>query len=233
VKHLILLTALLATPAFAEDPEAKAREADAKAKVEALKTAMKGKDDGAKTSAIADCGAVNHALTAIALAPILGDPSDDLRLAAAKALGDMKSLPEAAKALHGGLKANESKASVLQAIFASMGDVNHPASVAVCRDYVNDRIAKRDSAEQPGINEAISCLGKLKWKASVTALIEMAKRNEVANGARGGKGLRAKSDIRMFKALVQLTGESFESSEAWDDWWKKNAGKFNDDLTAK
>ena len=30
-----------------------------------------------------------------------------------------------------------------------------------------------------------------------------------------------------------LTGESFEDMDGWEDWWKKNAGKFNDDLTAK
>lgn len=231
---LVALSTLLGSSLFAQSPEeAKAAADAAKSRVDELKTALKGKEEDPKISAISACGEAPHATTAAALAPLLGDPSDNVRTAAAKALGKMKGLAEAAKALHAGLGANEEKSKVLDALFDAIGEVNHGSSVAVCKDWISHRITKRDGADQPGINSAIDAMGALKWKASVSALIDLGKKNIVANGARGGKGLRWKDDVRFNRALQRLTGESFEDMDGWEDWWKKNAGKFNDDLTAK
>jgi hypothetical protein len=227
-------SALLASALLAQSPEeAKAAADAAKPKVEELKTALKGKEEDPKIAAITGCGEAPHPTTAVALAPLLGDSSETIRIAAAKALGKMKGLAEAAKALHGGLGANDEKSKVLDAIFDAIGEVNHGSSVAVCKDWINHRITKRDGADQPGINSAITAMGALKWKGAVSALIDLGKKNIVANGARGGKGMRWKDDVRFNRSLQRLTGESFEDMDAWDDWWKKSAGKFNDDLTAK
>lgn len=228
---LALLTASACLAESAED--AKAAADAAKAKIDELKAALKGKEEAPKLAAIAGCGEAPHASTAAALAPLLGDPSDNVRIAAAKALGKMKSLPEAAKALHGGIGANEEKEKVILEVFNAMGDVNHVSSVAVLKDWISHRMGKRDTSDSKEINAAIEALGGLKWKASVSALIDLGKKNIVSNGARGGHGMRWKEDVRYNKALQRLTGESFEDMDGWDDWWKKNAGKFNDDLTAK
>jgi len=237
MRHLTLSLAaclILASALLAQTPEeAKAAAEAAKSKIDELKTALKGKEEDPKVAAIAACGDAPHASTAAALTPLLGDASETVRIAAAKALGKMKSLAEAAKGLHAGLAANEEKSKVLDALFDAIGEVNHGSSVAVCKDWVNHRITKRDGADQPGINSAIEAMGALKWKACVSALIDLGKKNIVANGARGGKGMRWKDDVRFNRSLQRLTGESFEDMDGWDDWWKKNAGKLNDDLTTK
>ncbi|MCC6738098.1 MAG: HEAT repeat domain-containing protein [Planctomycetia bacterium] len=229
-----LALTLAAASLHAQTPEeAKAAAETAKARVDELKTALKGKEEDPKIAAISACGDAPHATTAAALAPLLGDPSDNVRIAAAKALGRMKGLPEAAKALHGGLGANEEREKVITEVFTAMGEVNHPSSVAVLKDWVSHRMTKRDTSDSREINAAIDAMGSLKWKSCVTALIDLGKKNIVANGARGGKGMRWREDVRFNRALQRLTGESFEDMDGWDDWWKKNAGKFNDDLTAK
>ncbi|MEK7467579.1 MAG: HEAT repeat domain-containing protein [Planctomycetota bacterium] len=229
-----IATCLLSSGLLAQSPEeAKAAADAARIRVDELKVACKGKEEDPKIAAISACADAPHATTAAALAPLLGDPSENVRIATAKALGRMKGLPEAAKAIHGGLGANEEKSKVLDALFDAIGEVNHGSSVAVCKDWISHRITKRDGADQPGINSAIDAMGALKWKGSVSALIDLGKKNIVANGARGGKGLRWKDDARFNRALQRLTGESFEDMDGWEDWWKKNAGKFNDDLTTK
>ncbi|MCE9582618.1 MAG: HEAT repeat domain-containing protein [Planctomycetes bacterium] len=233
----LALSLALAASTFAQGADDKeaaaAAAAAAKTKVEELKVALKGKDEDPKIAAITACGEAPHSTTAAALAPLLGDPSDNVRTAAAKALGHMKGLADAAKALHAGLGANEDKTKVLGAIFDAIGEVNNPASVAVVKDWVNHRMAKRDGSDAPGLTEAIDCMGALKWKSCVSALIDLGKKNIVANGARGGHGMRAKEDNKFQRALQRLTGEKLEDMDAWDDWWKKNAGSFKDDLTAK
>jgi HEAT repeat protein len=229
------LTLLLSAAAcFAESAEeAKAAADAAKLKVDELKAALKGKDEDLKLSAISGCADSPHPLTAAALSPILVDPSEDLRIAAAKALGRMKSLPEAAKALHSGIKPNEEKEKVITEVFTAIGEVNHPSSIAVLKDWISHRMTKRDTSDSREINAAIEAMGSLKWKSCVTALIDLGKKNIVANGWRGGNGMRWRQDVRYSRALQRLTGESFEDIDGWDDWWKKNAGKFNEDLTAK
>lgn len=231
------LTALLALallgPALAQDPDAKAVEAEARAKVDALKASAKGKDNDATLSAIADCGSTPHVLTAAALAPILANPSDELALAAASALARMTGSADAAKALHSGLKPNEERSKVLGAVFDGIGTVGHYSSIAVCSAWINDRLSKRDALDQSGINAAFDAMGGLKFKSTVTTIIDLMKKNEVANGWRGGKGMRGRSEIRARAALQRLTGESWEMSDEWSDWWKKNQAKFNEDLSAK
>jgi HEAT repeat protein len=229
-----LIFALSALAQGADDKAAAAAAAAAaKTKVDELKAALKGKDEDPKIAAITACGDAPHSTTAAALAPLLGDPSDNIRLAAAKALGHMKGIPDAAKALHGGLGANDDKSKVLAAIFSAIGEVNSPTSVEVVREWIDHRMAKRDTSDAPGMNEAIDCMGGLKWKATVSALIDLGRKNIVANGARGGHGMRAKEDNRFQRALQRLTGEKMDDMQAWDEWWKKNAGNFKDDLTAK
>jgi hypothetical protein len=223
-------TLLLALPSPAQDPDAKTAAADAKARADELKSALRGQETDPKLAAIEACGDLPHAITAAAVAPLVADKSEEIAIAAVKALGRMKDLAEAAKALHASLKPNESRSKVLAAAFDAIGEVNHPSSVPVCKDWVDSRIARRDGSLQRGIDEAIACLGSLKWKSSVSALIDLGKRNIVAGP---GYGLRYRSDNRFNRALRRLTGEDFEDIDSWDDWWKKAGAKFNDDLSAK
>ena len=73
------------SPVAGDPPSAE----EAKAKVAALKAA---KEVEAKKTAIADAGTCPHATVAAALAPMLADPDDAIRTAAAGALGSMKGL---------------------------------------------------------------------------------------------------------------------------------------------
>lgn len=237
MRHLsaLLIAILFALPArlSAEDP-ARPTDADASRKVDELKAALKGDSDDAKREAVASCADCPHPKVAAALAPVLVSGSDELRIEAAKALGRMTGLVEAAKALHASLAPNEKRGKVLEAMFAAVEAVNHPSSVAVCQKWVNDRNDLRDAEEVSGVVMAIDALGGLKWKASVEALIGIWNKKKVSGRGGGtGGGYKEKCRKHAEAALQRLTAEAFGEVELWEDWWKKNAKNFNEDMTPK
>ncbi|KAF0242068.1 MAG: hypothetical protein FD180_4123 [Planctomycetota bacterium] len=229
----IALACLIALPTFAQDvPPAKPTDADAKIKTDAYNQAVKDKSDEGKKAAIDAMSDCPHANVLNLLARILVGDTDECRTAAAKTLGRMKGELGAAKALHGALKANEERSSVLTACFTAIGDINHPSSVAVCEDWVNHRLGSRDGEDLPGVNQAVDALGALKWKSSVEALIDLWHKNRVVGRDPASK-FREKVRKHCSQALSRLVGEKVGNQDAWDDWWKDNKGKFNDDLTSK
>lgn len=223
----------LALRAPAADPPKTAPEAEAKARVEALRTALKGTDAAAKAGAIDACGKSPHPMTAGALAPLLGDASDDIRGAAAAALGRMVSLPDAAKALHSGLAANAKKAPVEKAIFSALESVGDASSVAVVSEWVLDYRSKKDEDVVSMVDSAIACLGGLKFKASVRALMEIQKKIEVSSGPGKRGSASPPRDKRPSDALGRLTGQKFTKAAEWEEWWKKTEATLKDDLTPK
>lgn len=229
----LFVSGLCAAAALAQDPApAKPTDADAKAKTDAYSEAVKAKsEDGKKTAieAMSDCP---HTAVISLLGKILVGDTDDCRMSAAKTLGKMKGDANAAKALHGALKANEEKSSVLKACFEAMGEINHPSSVPVCKEWIDHRLGSRDGEDLPGVNEAIDALGALKWKSSVEALIDEWHKNKVVGRDPASK-FREKVRKHCNQALQRLLGEKMGTQAEWDDWWKDNKGKLNDDLTAK
>ncbi|MCE9582619.1 MAG: hypothetical protein K8T20_09020 [Planctomycetes bacterium] len=228
----MILACMIALPALAQDAPAPPSDADAKARVDAYNAAAKEKSEDAKQTAIGAMADCPHTSVIGLLAKILVGDTDDCRIAAAKALGRMKNDANAAKALHGGLAPNEQKSSVLSACFTAIGEVNHPSSVGVCKDWVNHRLGSRDGEDLPGVDEAVDALGGLKWKLSVEALIDLWHKNKVVGRDPASK-FREKVRKHCAQALSRLLGEKLGNQDAWDDWWKDNKGKFNDDLSAK
>jgi len=232
--RLGLALLLSAAAAFAEDPPAppKPTEADARAKIEAYNTGVKNKSEEEKQAAIdamADCP---HTMVITKLSQILAADTDACRSSAAKTLGRMKDDPNAAAALHAGIKPNDAKAKILADVFEAIGNVNHPSSVAVCREFVDHRLGARDREDLPGVDSAIDAMGALKWKSSVEALIDLWHKNRVV-GRDPASNFKEKVRKWCNQALRRLTGEKNDNQAAWDDWWKDNKAKFNNDLTAK
>ncbi|MBI2922372.1 MAG: hypothetical protein HYY18_15065 [Planctomycetes bacterium] len=202
--------------------------------MEELKAALKGGSEDAKREKVAACADCPHPKVAAALAPILVSGTDELRTAAAEALGRMDGLADAAKALHSALAPNEKHSKVLEALFAAIEGVNHPSSVPVCQKWVNDRNDLRDSEEVNGVLWAIDVLGGLKWKASVDALIAIWNKKKVSGRGGGtGGGYKEKCRQHAEAALRRLTAEAFGDVTLWEDWWKKNARNFNEDMSLK
>ncbi|KAF0247169.1 MAG: hypothetical protein FD180_108 [Planctomycetota bacterium] len=114
----LVALAFVASFAIAGDPPPGPSAEEAKAKVAALKAA---KEVEARKTAIADAGSCPHATVAAALAPMVADADDAIRTAAVEALGSMKGLADAAKALVGGIAPNAKKPEVLKAVFTAIG----------------------------------------------------------------------------------------------------------------
>lgn len=227
MKHLALILAL-ASPAFAQEP---ATDADAKAALDSWNEAVKIGTDEAKAMGIEKLAECRHAMTAAKLGWLATVESEDLRIASAKGLGKMAGFADAAKALHGAIKANEANRKVHGAVFDAIVDVNHSSSVAVCKEWASDRVSHRDSEDVPIITAAIDALGGLKWKSAVEALLDIWHKNKVVD--RRNDGFRGKVRSACEKALRRLTGEKLGNYDEWHDWWKDEKGKLKDDMTPK
>jgi len=204
---------------------------DAKTRAEAMRSAMKGSDPAAKKAAVEACGGAPHAMTALALMPALTGETDDLRIAAAQALGKMKNLPEAAKVLAAGVAPNGKKPLVLEAIFKAVQGVRHDASFSSCRSFALSAIATQDDAYAPSLKAAIDALAIFRTRDTVEVLITI--RAKGAALPRTILALRDTTESATTAALEKLTGESIGDVESFEKWWKRNAYTYNDDMTKR
>lgn len=233
MRFALLLPLLLALPSSAQDPAPTQKEADAC--VAALKEALKGDDADARKKAFVACAGCPHATVTAALGNVLVTAEDDLRVAAAQALSKMKGSADAARALHAALKPNEPKDAVLKEVFKAVALVNHASSVAVCREWIDDRLDMTRYEEKAGIVFAIDVLGFLKHKASVEALLDLCHKKQVSGwgAGTGSATFKWRCGAHAGASLQRLTGAGpFDSLEEWKDWWKANARGFNEDMTA-
>ncbi|MBI2923005.1 MAG: hypothetical protein HYY18_18270 [Planctomycetes bacterium] len=231
MKPLRFTCVLLALASLAAAQEPAATDADAKAALDSWNEAAKIGTDEAKEMGIEKLAACRHAMTAAKLGWLATVESEDLRVACAKALGKMGGFADAAKALHGAIKANEANKKVHGAIFDAIADVNHPSSVAVCKDWASDRVSHRDWEDVPIITAAIEALGGLKWKSAVEALLDLWQKNKVVD--RKSDGFRSKVRSACSQALRRLTGEKLGNLDEWEGWWKAEKGKLREDLTPR
>lgn len=226
------LIALFVTVSFAVagDPPPGPSAADGKAKADALKAA---KDADAKQKAIVDAATCPHPLVAAALGALLTDPVDDFRITAAYALSAMKGLPEAAKALAGGIAPNAAKPEVLKQIFEAIGKVGKVDAIPAVREWAAKHVPIKDEKESDLTVAGINALTAVKSKASVEALLELYKK-QVGIGMSCSAGIHASVYSAITGGLKALTGQTFNSMPGEAElWWRKNKDTFNDDLTKK
>jgi hypothetical protein len=222
--------ALIAAVAFAGDPPKGPSDKDAKARVDALKAA---KDNDAKKKAIADAAKCPHASVAAALGDIVCDSGDGLQVAAADALGEMKGLADAAKALAKGVSAKNQKDEVLKAIFSAMGKVGDAAAVPALKDFALKQF-KDEKASSELFVANVEALAAIKCKASVDALLEILKfwtPQMKAKDAKKGKYEFTKAEGGL-KAMIPGLPKELGGDEV-GVWWEKNKASYNDDLTVK
>lgn len=217
--------------ALADGTTPRASDPDARERVVALRDALKNPDAAAKKAAVDGCGLNPHAQTAMALGPVLFGEADDLRIAAAQALGKMKLLAEAAKVLHAGIGPNAKKPAVLEAIFKAVGTVKHESSVPVCRKFAIDYLSVADPLMGAPIFASVEALGCLRLKDSVEAVV--AVRRRAAGTRTAPQATRDLVESGASAALEKLTGESIGDVEQFETWWKRHAYTFNDDMTVR
>jgi len=226
--------AFVVAVAFAGDPPKGPSDKDAKERVEALKGA---KDDASKKKAIADAAKCPSASVAEELGNITSadDWESPLRIAAAEALGEMKGLSDAAKALAKGITANEKNPDVLKAIFRAMGKVGSATAVPALKDFASKRLPFKDEkASGDLVVASIQALSAIKSKASVEALLSLKKIPTGDKSAPVSKPntLVTNETIKGLKTLLAGLPDNF-GGEEWIVWWNKNKETFNDDLTPK
>jgi hypothetical protein len=205
---------------------------DAKAKVDALKAAMKSGTDDEKKNAIAAAGSVAHPACVAALGGLLTDKSEEIRAVAAGALGQMKGLPEAARALAGAVPANVALPMALTAICKSIGAVNHPAAVPVLKEFVNRRVPTKEEADAEATAKVIDALAMLKFKASVEVFLDLYTK-QVGVGMECDKGKHAAVYQSVRRGLEGMSGQTFGMPGDAKAWWSKHEKLLNDDLTPK
>lgn len=225
----LILTTTIA--ALADGTTPRASEPDARERAVAVRNALKGSDEAAKKAAVEGCGLNPHAQTAMALGPVLYGEADDLRIAAAQALGKMKLLAEAAKVLHGGIGPNVKRPAVLEAIFKAVAAVKHESSVPVCRKFAVDFLSSPDPLMAAPIVASVEALGCLRLKDSVEAVL--AVRRRAADTRTAPQATRDGVESSASAALEKLTGESVGNVEQFETWWKRNGYTFNDDMTVR
>ncbi|NUN48957.1 MAG: HEAT repeat domain-containing protein [Candidatus Brocadiae bacterium] len=222
----------MAIASGAQDAPAKPSDADARARVDAWNLAVKNKNDDEKIAALTAMGDCAHPTVAGTLAKVLVSEKEDIRIQAAKSLGRMTNSADAAKACHGAIKANAASDKVVTAIFEAMGEINHPSSVGVAKDWAEDDLGGRDSQDIPTIRAGVECLGALKWKSAVEAILDVWRKNRVV-GRDPASNFREKVRKYCVQALQRQVGERLGNYEEADDWWKKNSKTFNADMTTR
>lgn len=229
--RLALCLFLPAALAFAEDPAVKVPEKDAKPIADRVTAALKGKEEEAKKSAIAAAGETPNPLVADALAAAFNDPSEDVRIAAANALGKMTGLAEAAKVLSAAFTAHVKVPKILHAITPAIAAVGHIGALGVLKEYLLKRIPERDDAENLEIGDALMAVGALRCKASVELLFDLMKKESSVGAMK--KPFQQATEGTTMRAMNALAGKEFKTVQEAQAWWKGAEKALNDDLTPK
>jgi hypothetical protein len=221
------------------------------AALERFKIAYKAKEASARAQAVAELAKTSHEKVHAKLGLLLGVDEKEVRLAAAKALGEVTDTPEhkdfrkkAAQLLAKGIAPNAKDPGVIVAIVQALEKITEGLGIEVLKQ--NMALPNTDVAKG-----SVEAAGELKEKALVDPLIKVAawleaKSREASNLGPGGKkvtggGLpyvdqnavdpeaprRAKIVIpAIYKSLEAITGKSFKTTKEWEDWWKREGPGF-------
>lgn len=246
----ILLAGVVGSAAVGQD-DAKARDEEAKKKVEEFKARLKkAKSDDEIEAALKFLGELQHPRCLKELTAHLKNPKNTLKVAAAKEVAKYKENKEAASALADALAplVSNPKADkdVIETLFNAFGEVGHKGTVEKIHPYIQHKITAIAKA-------AIQTCAKVKSVKSVQPLIDMLKQLEAIqdpNKGAGGQGQppggvpgmpnlpggqvqqqqlqqdmwqrRQELQPEVLSALRGITGEAKALAKEWQDWWNKN-----------
>jgi HEAT repeat protein len=217
---------------------------DDKAADEALKafTAEFKGADADRVAAVAKLAQTKHAKVASKLGSLLPGGPTQVRIAAAKSLGDFADHKKpAATALANAIAPNAKEIPVLDPIFEAIGKLQEPGVVPVLVRYFEDKdveLAKR----------AVAAAGRVQSPTAIDPLIALLAKSQKAAKSGGGGGVgfndpatgagvvlgadqtakaRADALVQASNAALQaITGETHATSDAWSAWWAKNRATF-------
>jgi len=172
-----------------------------------------------------------HSRTLNRLAAIVGSSSEapKVRIAAALKMGEMAPLKKQAAAALSGAYSSASQAPAVQLIILQALGMTKDSGALSC-------IHRAFEEKDPDlVRRAVASAGIIKHPNSVDAILTLLSRLEKQIQAAGDGPKPAPADGKPVdvdslketadacnKALAAITGQSFASSAAWQDWWNRN-----------
>lgn len=233
-----MTTLILALTLFAADDDAAVTAA-----LETFKTGYKSRDAAVRASAVTELARTRHDKVTARLAQLLVVDEKEVRIAAAKGLGD---IPENRKKpvayLIAAAGPNAKEPAVMAAILDALGKLKEaPAAAEVERHFKAKPIPEGKAAV-----EAAAAIGS---RSSVYPLIEAlrwleecAKEAPALNNNNGGKvpdvgggggtiDQAARERERVLRPIVLKTLESLTKAnrpgaKEWEEWWKSDGARF-------
>ncbi|MHC5038769.1 MAG: HEAT repeat domain-containing protein [Planctomycetota bacterium] len=189
--------------------------------VQAFEAGWSKRSEAEKIASMDTLADIDHDLAVAAIAGRgLPDPSEMVRMAAAKSLGILGKR-KAAPALMAALKANEKKIGVYLQVIWALGECNDPRAVpSLSKNWWTQRV--KEYAVVCAVAK-VHALGNIRHATSVDALIEALQKAGEEEGI-----WEIKKAIP--ESLKKLTGKDFLLDvSAWKKWWKTHRGTFKFD----
>ncbi len=199
---------------------------EAKTKIDEFNKAFAAKDESARVAAVEALAPVMNASVSKVLAGLLARDTQDVRIAAAKALGRVAD-DAAITGLSGAIEANKKMPEVQKAILSALGSTDSEKALPAIHkmfDKYKDGVAAA----------AVDAADKICSPASIDVLMEVFHKADLekakASGASGSNQDTPNRDIEdLFdptkKTLGDITGGSEVSYKGWKEWYKKEGGK--------
>lgn len=215
------------------------------AALDAFKTAYKAKEPAGRAGAVAELAKTHHDKVYSRLGQLLQMDVPEVRVAAAKGLGDVTANRKRPVAyLVAALPVNSKEPMTVAAILEALGKLKEPPAQQEVEKFLKTR-------NTPICKAAVEALGSIGSRSSVGPLIdclrwleESAKAAPSTQGLGGGGGgglaglggggpvdRDSRDRERMvkpvlLKALTAITKENHPGAMEWESWWRSNSAKF-------
>lgn len=204
--------------------------------IKRFKAAFRSPDARARASAVAELAKVRHEKTLSRLAALLAVDEREVRVAAARALGEFAEFRRAAAGwLLAALPANPREGEVRVAIFESLGALAEESSLPAIHAAFREKNARVAQG-------AIRATGLFRSAASIEPVLALLKdlekclKNKMPGGYEGPDGKVGEEGEQMLrlqalydegiKALQAITKEPWTTLSEWQIWWKRKKGSF-------
>lgn len=209
------MIALLLAALLAQDPVPSDRDGENTARTFREVTAKAGIE--AKIAALQEALKVEHEKVIKAVGEMLTTEADPVRIAAAKALGEVDH-PASVEVLVTALAPNFRREDVYPVILKSIGELGWQSAAG----RLNEMLSKVGEADvRPVLPDVLETLGQLGSAASIEPIIDLLLKLE--NGGRRnpwpneGPMRRAGEE-----ALRAITGQPIRGVAEWQAWWRAN-----------